>query len=635
MRPFVRGGPHLLFAFLLVGVLLVPAFLSGTVAAADLSTGLFLAYDMQNRLDMTNRITGLTFTQTVNGSSVPGSSSFTQGVAFDGFHYYSNRLTLGHFYVTKYDLAFNEIASHDATNDGPIGTTQINSVFIYGQTLYYGANNYPTSPAESWIFMYDKTTLKFLGLHALSGPSTSSFWGEGTCFASNAWWAVGNAVNPMVVWKYDTSWNFQTSYSFNVPLASGAAGPPPGYLSAQGCRWDQGLFYITIHDLVPGTGYLHAFKLVGSRMQYVMAIKASVAGTDCCGQGFEIRGNKAYFAYRTPYYGLKIATITRGGLNAGPMDDLSGNGWYGNITWTSLENGRFDAATRFSSKNDGTNTTPDTIEVLPSSDWQGWSSISVSTWLRTSYQGDQAIAGVFAGGTNGEWLLSTLTTSSEVRWTVVNDASTRVDVFYVYPAYHDGTWHQIGGTWDGSTARLWINGVNVANGSLSGHLKSYSTPFYIGRYSPTTGGFYLNGSVDQTVIYKNRVIGSTEMLQLASETGTDLFPEGVVVPPSAQDVFGGILGLVSPFFGGSTDAAGIILSVVVIVLLAALVTLAAPRLVEGPGILIPVGVGVVLTAAIGWLPMWGVVTIAFFMLFVMLDPLGMKKGASGGGGSGA
>jgi len=606
----------------------------------DVASDLFLAYDMETRLSMSGKITSLTLASTVNGSAA---AAFSQGIATDGTYFYSNRLTGGHFYVTKYNAAFTEVAAHDATNDGPAGTTQVNSVFILQGVAYYGATNYPTSPAQSWVFMYRTSDLAFLGVHALSGPQASSFWGEGGCynFASNTWWLVGNAVQPMEVWQYDSSWNYLTAYSFYVPLASGTPGPPGGYLAVQGCRWDAGLFYVTIHDAVPGSGYLHAYQLVGGRLQYVMAVRASVPGTDCCGQGFELTGSKAYFAYRVPYDGLKIFTIYRGYtngasvLNVGPMSDLSGNGRVGNMTWTTLENGRFGGATRFESLNDGSNTTPDTIEVLPDSTWQEWTAISVSLWARTQYQGDQALAGVFAGGTNGEWLLSFLAVSSEVRWSVINQASSRVDVFYAGFNYHDAQWHQYGGTWDGSTARLWIDGLNVANLSLAGHLKSYSTPFYIGRYAPSTGSFYLNGSVDQLVLYKDRALNATTMAYLAGVDGTDITSKGfVILPPSAADAFSAVLDMLSPFFGGSTEAAGIILSLAVIMALAVLVSIALPKLVEGPGIFIPVGLGMVLAFIIGWFPLWAMLFSALILVFVIVDPLGMREAAASGGGGG-
>lgn len=66
----------------------------------------------------------------------------------------------------------------------------------------------------------------------------------------------------------------------------------------------------------------------------------------------------------------------------------------------------------------------------------------------------------------------------------------------------DNTYHQIIGTYDGTTMRLYRDCVDVADSTVSNHLDNDSgTDFYIG--SADNGSAYFNGALDEVAIFKD------------------------------------------------------------------------------------------------------------------------------------
>ena len=70
-----------------------------------------------------------------------------------------------------------------------------------------------------------------------------------------------------------------------------------------------------------------------------------------------------------------------------------------------------------------------------------------------------------------------------------------------------GTWHHISGTYDGSTIRLYVDGVEKASGSVSGPIQTSSTPLYIGNkpFSSYSGDFF-KGIIDEVRIYNRALL---------------------------------------------------------------------------------------------------------------------------------
>jgi hypothetical protein len=108
-------------------------------------------------------------------------------------------------------------------------------------------------------------------------------------------------------------------------------------------------------------------------------------------------------------------------------------------------------------------------------------------------QGCQAASWALYTGPSGglEFYVSTGTVSV----TVSPDAGSGV---------WDGAWHQITGSFDGSTVRLYVDGTQVGSGTATidpiGYGLTTTDDLYIGTYPGCTGHGY-NGAVDQLEVF--------------------------------------------------------------------------------------------------------------------------------------
>lgn len=74
------------------------------------------------------------------------------------------------------------------------------------------------------------------------------------------------------------------------------------------------------------------------------------------------------------------------------------------------------------------------------------------------------------------------------------------------------TWYNVAGTYDGTTFKLYVNGVQDINTlTATGSITSYATPVQIGRWG-TQASQYLNGRVALAQIY-NRALSAQEIKQ--------------------------------------------------------------------------------------------------------------------------
>jgi hypothetical protein len=102
----------------------------------------------------------------------------------------------------------------------------------------------------------------------------------------------------------------------------------------------------------------------------------------------------------------------------------------------------------------------------------------------------------------------------------------------------DGNWHMIAGTFDGATARFYLDGHEVGSGTSVPGAINYSqtdTNFRIGRYGPAftepcAEVTSFNGDVDEVRVY-GRALTAAEIAALAGETWTTPPPVGADPPP--------------------------------------------------------------------------------------------------------
>ncbi len=80
-------------------------------------------------------------------------------------------------------------------------------------------------------------------------------------------------------------------------------------------------------------------------------------------------------------------------------------------------------------------------------------------------------------------------------------------------------WYHVIGTYDGSTIKLYINGIQVATTSYTDNLFSQYDNMRIGNYME--GGYPFNGLIDNVRIY-NRALSDTEISTLYNRTKQEI-----------------------------------------------------------------------------------------------------------------
>jgi hypothetical protein len=65
----------------------------------------------------------------------------------------------------------------------------------------------------------------------------------------------------------------------------------------------------------------------------------------------------------------------------------------------------------------------------------------------------------------------------------------------------NGQWHHIVGSWDGSTKRIYVDGVLRNSVSKSGNLVTRTTGAAVGRFGGTTTGYYFGGYIPKVSLY--------------------------------------------------------------------------------------------------------------------------------------
>lgn len=77
----------------------------------------------------------------------------------------------------------------------------------------------------------------------------------------------------------------------------------------------------------------------------------------------------------------------------------------------------------------------------------------------------------------------------------------------------DGAWHHVAGTYDGSSVRIWVDGVEGTPDAYTGNITDAADSFEIGRGASNSYNF--NGSIDDVRVY-NRALTPTEVQTLYS-----------------------------------------------------------------------------------------------------------------------
>jgi len=113
-----------------------------------------------------------------------------------------------------------------------------------------------------------------------------------------------------------------------------------------------------------------------------------------------------------------------------------------------------------------------------------------------------------AGGTSMYFLFDYVA-SGVVSFTVGNSG---VEVTSTNVGMPTGTWHHVSATRNGSTWKIYLNGVEVKSGTSNTTALSLGNSFRIGTYAGAGAGaeYYLQGTIDEVKIY-NRTLSPTEI----------------------------------------------------------------------------------------------------------------------------
>lgn len=169
-------------------------------------------------------------------------------------------------------------------------------------------------------------------------------------------------------------------------------------------------------------------------------------------------------------------------------------------------------------------------------DGTGTSAFTVSCWVRplasaTVWTGAIVSTVQVSGGNDNGWRLEMTWPSRVVAFTrAANVAPAGSYPSAVSPAgLAANTWHHVTGTYDGTTLRLYLNGVLVASQASSGSIGNATAPtFGIGTYDHGSYGSWYYGGLDEVAIW-NRELTADEISSLYDAAAGDTAADGKVL----------------------------------------------------------------------------------------------------------
>jgi chitodextrinase len=220
--------------------------------------------------------------------------------------------------------------------------------------------------------------------------------------------------------------------------------------------------------------------------------------------------------------------------------DASGNGRTGSVTGATWATGRYGGALSF----DGTND----YVGLPALGTFYNTAFTLEAWVqKATAKNDVGIVGTWAG--NGPMLwIDHLATRYEL--TLGGSLSSYLDSG-VNPLI--GQWQHLAASFDGTTARYYINGVEVASRAVVGAVGTSNT-WRIGAYGSVAGGFF-DGIIDEIHVY-DRALSAAEV-QADMSTPLGITDPGAPTTPGNLAVTGNTATSISLGWTASTDDTGV------------------------------------------------------------------------------
>jgi len=141
--------------------------------------------------------------------------------------------------------------------------------------------------------------------------------------------------------------------------------------------------------------------------------------------------------------------------------------------------------------------------------------ITVAAWIKTSSQTPQGTfrSIIMKGAYSDRNYTLVMHPTDKVCWTYIKQDNSKWS-FLSKTAVTDGKWHHIAGTWDGKTAKLYVDGNCEGESEWTEPLKTTADPVYIG-YCPGYGfPTFFNGLLDEVTVL-NRAIPESKIKALS------------------------------------------------------------------------------------------------------------------------
>jgi hypothetical protein len=240
-----------------------------------------------------------------------------------------------------------------------------------------------------------------------------------------------------------------------------------------------------------------------------------------------------YFLVKNGYENLVTSGLTLN-LDAGWTNsysgttswrDISGNGKTGTLT-----NGpAFNSGNTGSIYFDGT----DDFCVVPSSSLNGLSSGSISVWVKFLNLDFQYVLSLPNSSSNNGFDILIENGKLDSYLQATNSAGSTGSQFV--PKL--GIWYNIVTTYDGTTHKLFVNGILISSVGRSGTIQNGIGQTFLGRFSSGFGA-YSNNYTSNAQLY-NRALSQTEILQnyqlYKNRFGYDIVESGMVLNTNPQN----------------------------------------------------------------------------------------------------
>ena len=219
---------------------------------------------------------------------------------------------------------------------------------------------------------------------------------------------------------------------------------------------------------------------------------------------------------------IQVSTLQQGLVGYWPLDQDSlksstvvadktpyaNNGtMVGSPTFTTDQKGQASKAMSF-------NGTSQYIDTGASSTLDGFTTMSISSWFKTSTEDMGVLVGKHPGGSGPYYLgggtnISGLNT---IRFMMSNSSGIRVNYDVSNSSYYNGSWHFLVGVYDGSTMYIYFDGTPIGlTTTQTGSVRSMTSNFIIGDWQGHSNKF--NGSIADVRIY-NRALSASEVKAL-------------------------------------------------------------------------------------------------------------------------